>query len=530
MLGYEYIFPTPAEYEVVRQQLETAGFTAWLMPILLLINVYVYRSLKATFASISISISPKKGPSSSRLQILARRIHWNLTQPLNQTLGPPSRLLAAFAYLFYLVYIAQADTGKSYLHLTKSLGHVAVSQLPWHYLLAIKSPNSPITIATGLTHERLNAWHRILGRIIAVLAFGHAALYLKFFVDMGVLKKRLGDWEPRLGLAAVVTMAGLVVGSLAVVRRKSYYRGFYVGHVLMSAALVVELWLHMRWTRRYVAQMGAWWVVNAVLRARQVKAVEASVIEEASDADGLIVLKLGSKDAVIDTWIPGQHVYIRLADGVIGSTVGRKNPFTIADVSKDATQLTLVARKLAGTTAMLKNCHNKAILLEGPYGEAAEYMPSLIKAGKSAGLITLYAAGVGATYILPIYLALLKARGDTVDLRMKWFVKTPADAVWGVDLLRRAEKRVFVSLFLTRAQSGWRGKYKFDVPGLVVHDEREERGSVRRISSMQRSDKEVTVMVCGPPGFSAQLRAEIGRYVKFGTRVVWYEEEFGFGG
>jgi NAD(P)H-flavin reductase len=530
MLGYEYIFPTPVEYEIVRQQLETAGFIAWLTPILLLISVYAYRSLKATLASTKISISSKKGPSSSRLQILAHRLHWRLNQPLNQTLGPPSRLLAALAYLSYLIYIAQADTGKSYLHLTKALGHVAVSQLPWHYLLAKKSPNSPITFATGLTHERLSAWHRILGRIIAVLAFGHAALYLKFFVDMGVLRKRLGDWEPRLGLAAVVTMAGLTAGSLAVVRRRSYYKGFYVGHVLLSAALVVVLWLHMKWTRRYVAQTGVWWVVNAVLRARQAKVVKASVSEEASDGNGLVVLKLSSDDAVVDAWNPGQHVYIRLANGVIGSITGHKNPFTIADVSEGGAQLTLVARKLSGTTAMLETFHNKTIRLEGPYGEAAEYMPALLKAGKSAGPIHLYAGGVGATYTLPIYLALLKARGDNHDLTMKWYVKTPADAAWGVELLRRAEKRVNVSLFLTRAQSGWRGKYKFDVSGLSVHDERESRADVRRISNIQRSDKEVTVLVCGPPMFSSQLRAEVGRYIDYGMRVKWYEEEFGFGG
>ena len=88
------------------------------------------------------------------------------------------------------------------MHLTKAFGHVAVSQLPLHYLLSMKAPTSPITLATGLTHERLNAYHRLFGRIIHGLLGTHAILYIRFFILNDLMAKRIQDRDVRLGLIA----------------------------------------------------------------------------------------------------------------------------------------------------------------------------------------------------------------------------------------------------------------------------------------------------------------------------------------
>ena len=555
MLGYEYTSPTAEQLAARRQQLDDVGFTAWLSPVILVVSIYVYRHSQAQlFPSSTNQPSTRKHPSV--LQVFIRRSTWLLIQPLNQTLGPPYLLLTGVLYFLYLLVLATRNTTNDYMHLTKSLGHVAVSQLPWHYLLAIKSPLSPITLATGLTHERLNAWHRTLGRVIAVLALGHASLYLKFFLDVGVLRKRAGDWDVRLGLMTVTTLSGLLLGSLQVVRKKAYHKGFYVGHVLLSAMLVVLLWAHMKWTRRYVFQMGLWWVVNGVLRWSGSRIWEAPVEEVGAESErqkGLIVLKLTAPEegGFVEDWIPGQHVYLRLTESPVGSLLGHKNPFTIADCSHDGKRLTLVARRLNGATTMLKDYQAKSLSLEGPYGEATEYMPPLLAAGKSAGQILFIAGGIGVTYTLPIYLALLKARGDTAGLKMLWTIKTSEETQWALQLLKQARMHIDVHIILTQPEkasdmdlslesgiSGLRTTRASRLGKRAIFQDAVEEAMTQPLVKSAQKDKtknenhdRITVMVCGPASLSNAIRRQVGAHVlDYGREVIWYEEQFGFGG
>ena len=79
-----------------------------------------------------------------------------------------------------------------YLHLTKGFGHIAASQLPLHYALALKSW-SPIQYLTRLSHEELNPYHRLLGRVIITFFSLHASMYLNFYIQKGLLLKRIQD-------------------------------------------------------------------------------------------------------------------------------------------------------------------------------------------------------------------------------------------------------------------------------------------------------------------------------------------------
>ena len=67
-----------------------------------------------------------------------------------------------------------------YFHLTKAFGAVAVANFPLHFMLAMK--RSPLRWLFGLSYEgHANFMHRWLGRIINVLLYSHATLYLAFF-------------------------------------------------------------------------------------------------------------------------------------------------------------------------------------------------------------------------------------------------------------------------------------------------------------------------------------------------------------
>lgn len=556
MWDYQYTSPSPDELVLRRQQLNAAGWQAWLSPIAILLAVCSARLLLAGQLGKHTSSRPP-----TPLELHTRRLAWLLNTTYLPEFGPLHiQLLLGAIYFGWLIYLAARNTTNDYLHLTKSLGHVAVSQLPLQYLLAVKSPKSPITLLTGLTHERLNAYHRLFGRIVHALLAGHAILYLKFFIDKGFLAKRIGDWDVRLGIVAFWSFNFLGLLALPPVRRRAYHALFYRSHVLLTALVLVVLWLHVPYTRVYVGQAAVFWVVNGAMRWRGSADAEVQIV--AVGGKGGELMKINARTAggrSLRPWVPGQHVYLRVGDML----AERKNPFTIVEVGPNGKDATLIVRKLAGTTARLHRMQTfpttAPVKLEGPYGEAAEYLPGLLNAGKRAGQIVLVAGGVGATYTVPIYLALLRARGDTSGVTMLWFVKQATDADWAADLLKRAGKPLDVVVYATQEpRSTADTAVIVGLNGITLHalGRRPSMSTVlepllaaktdaapvggaalvdgnggRGPRGVKKNHDPLTVMVCGPPGLAHSLRRAVGRHVLgYGRDVRWFEEQFGFGG
>jgi NAD(P)H-flavin reductase len=556
MLGYEYTSPTADELALRRKQLDQAGFEAWVTPTFILLHIYISRRLAPSFPS---SLKNKDLNVPSHLEFLGRRLTWVLQSSPFPEYGPLFLNIFAVVYLSYVFYVATKNTGNDYLHLTKALGHVAISQLPLHYLLAMKSPTSPLTLATAWTHERLNSVHRLLGRIVAILAFSHATLYLKFFLDKGLLRKRLGDWDVRLGLMAFTLVALMSLLALPMVRKRAYYRGFYVGHVLGSALLLVVLWAHMRWTRRYVVQAACFWVANILLRWRDSRPALLEVQAPEGAKRELLRLTVNlSEGHALTNWVPGQHVYLHThSRGLLSSTWGRKNPFTIATVSANDKDIELVVRRMAGTTVALSNVTGskpKSIWLEGPYGEASIYLPHVLRSDQHAGDVLLVAGGVGATYTVPIYLVLSKQAAVARSINMVWFVRSLDETTWAMDLLKSASSPLQVQIHVTQAntESSSTGT-KIEGLDIIRHGKRPVMGEVlqsalrsevasgRNVAIVGHSKRDprksrktypaLTVMLCGPPGLARAVRTEVGKQVMAeGREVQLYEEQFGFGG
>ena len=109
--------------------------------------------------------------------------------------GTRGEWIGATVWTVWLLYLCIAHTGNDYLHLTKRFGQVGASQLPIHYLLAMRAPYSPVQWLTRLSHEQIKASHQILGRITFVLFILHTAFYLNFFILSGFLAKRIKDWD-----------------------------------------------------------------------------------------------------------------------------------------------------------------------------------------------------------------------------------------------------------------------------------------------------------------------------------------------
>lgn len=540
MLGYEFVSLTPEQVEARRKLLDQAGLRAHMLPIVILLAIYISRKASSLVSNKSDS-SPRNQLAGVQLQI--SRAKWILSNTYVAEFGQLHVQIFGLTYAAILLYIIFKGTGKDYMHVTKAFGHVAVSQLPYQYWFSLKHPKSPITLATGLTHERLNAYHRLFGRITHALLATHAILYIWFFIAINVLAKRLNDWDVRYGLMAIWTLNFLGLLAIGPVRQKVYHKVFYQSHVVLSIVLPVVIWLHVPYTRKYMAEAIFVWIGNGFLR-KDPLAEKASVTCRKVGGKLLHVAAKLKKGEAWQEWVPGMHGYL------IHGVIGPRSPFTVIDVTKKGSEVKvdLVIRDLGGPmTGTLGKAAEKGetltLELEGPYGEAKEYIPHHLKAKDQPVLIV--AGGVGATYALPIYVALAESRKDFSNLKLIWIVKRLDDARWGMEMLNKLSGNnvqicVTGDIGSEKASSTFalsdvevltqskRPNFDIIVDSFLATQPVSETQKEKRVSG--KPCKPVSVMVCGPGSLSQALRRAVGRHAWNGREINWYEEQFGFGG
>lgn len=332
---------------------------------------------------------------------------------------------------------------------------VAASQFPIQYLLALKSLN-PFAYVFRSSHERVNRWHRVLGRVIYVILCLHATFYLNYFIQVGILRHRLFAPIVAFGVTAFTGMSVLNATALATIRQYSY-RLFFITHIAMVFLIPVVLLFHARPARTFMAE--ALVVFIADLVSRKVDTVTSQATLESIPGTGLVKISASIPYSKINRFRdhPGSHIYLSIP------SVSREssnltstsyllfeflfNPFTIASIDDETGDLTIVARHRGGplTSALArfaaagspptfpssKDEGGKVPLsIEGPYG-AAQHFPNLT--GGDFDRVLLVAGGVGATFVLPLYRSLV---GDSVNsstkVEMVWAVRGAGDATWAV--------------------------------------------------------------------------------------------------
>lgn len=177
-------------------------------------------------------------------------------------------------------FTTPANSGTDYLHLTKALGHVGLSQLPFQVLMspalyiAPSKPGAPsvLSVLTAIPQPFLTPYHRLLGRVVlSPLLAGHALLYLSFFIqsthpDFGsLLEKRLQDSDVQLGFTAITMVIILVVfarplsasrgmWSWTTAPIKTKRQTFYITHVSLVGALCVAAYFHVPQAQLFVLE------------------------------------------------------------------------------------------------------------------------------------------------------------------------------------------------------------------------------------------------------------------------------------
>lgn len=486
-------------------------------------------------------------------------------------------------WMAWMLLLSFKDTGDDYLHLTKRLGVIGASQLPLHYLLAMKSPYSPLQMLTRLSHEQLNKAHQVLGRIIQTLLTLHAALYLNFYVQKNLLAKRTKDLDVIIGLTGIALFTLIGTTALRPIRRWNY-RLFYTLHIAIATALLPLMYFHVIYIRPYILESSAIVLTHLLLRYCGTKTHAGTISMIAGTNLIKVEVPLASGAS---TYKPGQHIYLRLP----GSSALRSNPFTVASVPSVDGTVTLIARTLRGSTTRLatlarssttkisdgithpdtdtdiKPAPLQGLRLEGPYGSS-----SRLRDFTHYDRVLLIAGGVGGTYIIPIWRHILESRskGETLppsstDVRLVWAVRTLQETSWAFPLPealsagKRAvsaddEAEIYITGPAPKARDSRASARSSN--GHAEHIELAEREDLSKERLALPSEKElvdagvtlkhyrpvlreivdevfaglverVAVLVCGPPGMGKQARRSVGRWVRKGKEVFWHDEEFG---
>ena len=573
---YKFVQLSPLQAQERRELLDRYGHYAYMTPICLLGTIYLFRSLGFLWTTyvpsktvVKIESKIPRIPLTARYY--ARRVLWWLDDPLTPEFGTRKVHAIGLTYALWLLYLTFHKTGDDYMHVTKRLGHIAVSQLPLQYAMSIKSKRNPIQMAAGMSWEALNPYHRLFGRIVHGFVISHVFCYLNFFVWAGVLGKRLGDTDVRLGLAAFWAFNILAITAIPPLRKSGYHTRFYRPHIAAALILLPLLVFHVPYTRKYIYQALAAYMFNGI--ARTSSTTDPPILASITPIEGTNLLKLCAPGPAwglpplmgkgLPGWIAGQHVYLKHSV----SPKDPRHPFTIVslplregqDGGFESSYIDLIVRDLGGpmtgwlakkpteTRRMERNAH---ILIEGPYGQAEHFVPDLL-ATKERGTVLFVAGGVGATYTLPIYLSLLAQRNSLLESKFVWFVRSAAETQWVIEtMLRSGLSELDAHIYITRVEGvkaekkRWNDYGANQINGLeltatssrpalrdiidpIFHKPEKSKASN---GNGHRREK-VTVLSCGPDGLSRSLRKEVGKYVhQEGREVVWHEEQFGLGG
>ncbi|KAJ5938822.1 hypothetical protein N7466_001956 [Penicillium verhagenii] len=279
-------FVTVSEEEKLhrRELLDVRGaFAQWSILIVIVILRVIYQTWK-TPSQTEKKAKASRGP-----------VSWWDRPLVAGWLETRRQYALCFLWLSWLFGLCVWNSGDDYLHLTKALGHVGLSQVPLQILMspaAYISTSKPsaasiFSFITNVPQGTLTPYHRLFGRVvISPLIFGHATLYLLFFVQNShpefgtLLAKRVRDLDVQCGLLALSTAivlllfarprgtaqkgasrvrATVVAGSMQ--DRRRY---FYLVHVSLVVVLCGAAYFHVAQAQRYMAQSLGAFVLNAV--------------------------------------------------------------------------------------------------------------------------------------------------------------------------------------------------------------------------------------------------------------------------
>ncbi|KIW18595.1 hypothetical protein PV08_02884 [Exophiala spinifera] len=283
-------------------------------------------------------------------------------------------------------------------------GWMALACMPFVFATAAKA--NMITLLTGVSHEKLQVFHRWISYAMYILALIHTFPFIVFNIwkhDM------VEQWNTSVfywtGVVALLAQSWLVFGSISPLRKR-WYEAFKVTHFIAGLTFVVFFFLHCDYTLTswdYFIATGVLYVV-CVLYSQLRTFARHGLGQRANISlatNGLIQVSV----PVSFDWTPGQHCFIRFRSmGLHGVTI---HPFTICSLphspinkpSNPSSTVDFYIRPSGGFTGRLAKHagggKSETVMLYGPYGGVN--MQRLLECDR----LVVIAGGSGAGWTLP---------------------------------------------------------------------------------------------------------------------------------
>ncbi|KAI5362916.1 putative ferric reductase, NAD binding domain, ferric reductase transmembrane component-like protein [Septoria linicola] len=323
-------------------------------------------------------------------------------------------------------------------------GWLSLACMPFVFATAGKS--NLITLATGVSHEKLQIFHRWISYAFFVTALVHTFPFIIYNIKTGTMTE---SWNTLVfywtGVVALVAQAWLTFASLSPLRSLSY-EWFKFSHFVAALVFVLFLFFHCDHT------LSSWdyFIATGVLFSlswlhRQVRLYfEHGVNHRANislTSNGFICARIPTTS----TWTIGQHFFVRFMSlGVHAST---NHPFTACSLPvsgsfsrKLTSELVLYIRPRGGTTARLAKfaeAHPNSpmrVVLDGPYGGID--LQKILACPQQL----VVAGGSGAGWIMPLLSAFLLrqplAGSSTLSIKVVLATREAATRGWFEDAVR----------------------------------------------------------------------------------------------
>ncbi|KAL2142437.1 hypothetical protein VTI28DRAFT_1146 [Corynascus sepedonium] len=335
-------------------------------------------------------------------------------------------------------------------------GMIAVAMTPWIFATSAKA--NILSVITGIGPERLNVFHRWLGYICLFMSLVHM---IPFYIQpvwedggMQVFEKLFPPGSGIIygsGIACIVPLCWLCVGSLPVIRRTAYEL-FSLLHAPVGYVYVAVLFWHtknflMSWG--YLIASAAIIVFCNILRIFKLNwARPWRMSWLIGDEAAINIMTENAIKITIPTqmrWKPGQYVYLRMP----GISVFENHPFTISSLcsedfpseyGEEYRDCVLVFRPYGGFTRRVLETaiekgpfHTYRAFLDGPYGGMRRELAAF-------DTCILIAGGSGITSLMSQLLNLIKRMRDgkaiTKKIVVVWSLKRLEAMDWFREELR----------------------------------------------------------------------------------------------
>ncbi|PYH43009.1 ferric reductase family protein [Aspergillus saccharolyticus JOP 1030-1] len=315
-------------------------------------------------------------------------------------------------------YWSSLEYGSSPPLATRS-GWMALACMPFVFATATKT--SWITLLTGVSHEKLQVFHRWISYGFFVLALLHTFPFIVFHIRfhdmvMHFETSLLFYWT---GIVAIIFQAWLTFASHSVIRRLGY-EFFKATHFSAAAVFMLIFFWHCDYTltswHYFIATAAVY--VPCFLHPWLRTLFEYGTRQKAHlhlESNGFIRITIPAAFR----WRPGQHCFLRFTNfGLLHALSA--HPFTIcslpAEKPGEESRLIFYIHHQGGFTARLYDyvlAHPDAtvsVLVDGPYGGIN--MPSYSRSDN----LLLIAGGSGLGWTLPFIQQFLSSRCTPRDV------------------------------------------------------------------------------------------------------------------